>query len=176
MMVSPTVLASLVEKYVDTIVKGKVPCVESAVTALARTRNTEAVAEAVAEYRKGMEQDLVLPTDSRAMLVDVHRRWERRAVTLFLSHAFADNERTYQCQLIVSHCRTVGFWEWFLFNSDLFCGAARAGGSQRGVLPAQRGGIRATVPEGAAGAVAECGAPPAVWGLRSTGWCTAVPG
>jgi len=43
--------------------------------------------------------------------VDVHRRWERRAVTLFLSHAFADNERTYQCQLMVSHCRTVGFWE-----------------------------------------------------------------
>lgn len=98
--VTGTMLASLVEKYVDTIVKGKVPCVESAVTALARTRNTEAVAEAVAEYRKGMEQDLVLPTDSRAVLVDVHRRWERRAVTLFLSHAFADNERTYQCQLM----------------------------------------------------------------------------
>uniref|UniRef100_A0A803XP75 Guanylate-binding protein/Atlastin C-terminal domain-containing protein n=1 Tax=Meleagris gallopavo TaxID=9103 RepID=A0A803XP75_MELGA len=99
-MVSPTVLASLVEKYVATIVKGEVPCVESTVAALARTENTAAVAAAVAEYQKGMEQDLVLPTDSRATLVDVHRHWERRAVTLFLSRAFADNERTYQCQLM----------------------------------------------------------------------------
>ncbi|XP_052555135.1 guanylate-binding protein 1-like isoform X1 [Tympanuchus pallidicinctus] len=98
--VTGTMLASLVEKYVAAIVKGKVPCVESAVTALARTENTAAVAAAVAEYQKGMEQDLVLPTDSRATLVDVHQRWERRAVTLFLSCAFADNERTYQCQLM----------------------------------------------------------------------------
>lgn len=93
------------------ISSGSVPCVESAVTALARAENSAAVQAAVAEYQQGMEQDLVLPTDSRAVLVDVHRRWERRAVTLFLSHAFADNERTYQCQLMVSHCRTVGFWE-----------------------------------------------------------------
>lgn len=136
-MVSPTVLASLVEKYVATIVKGEVPCVESTVAALARTENTAAVAAAVAEYQKGMEQDLVLPTDSRATLVDVHRHWERRAVTLFLSRAFADNERTYQCQLMVSHCHAVGLWGQFLLNSDLFCGAARAGGGQGGVLPAQ---------------------------------------
>ncbi|XP_031450933.1 guanylate-binding protein 1-like [Phasianus colchicus] len=98
--VTGTMLASLVEKYVATIVKGEVPCVESTVMALARTENTAAVAAAVAEYQKGMEQDLVLPMDSRASLVDVHQRWERHAVTLFLSRAFADNERTYQCQLM----------------------------------------------------------------------------
>uniref|UniRef100_A0A8C9ETM7 GB1/RHD3-type G domain-containing protein n=1 Tax=Pavo cristatus TaxID=9049 RepID=A0A8C9ETM7_PAVCR len=98
--VTGTMLASLAEKYVAAIVKGEVPCVESTVTALARAENTVAVAAAVAEYRKGMEQDLVLPTDSRATLVDAHQHWERRAVTLFLSRAFADNERTYQCQLM----------------------------------------------------------------------------
>ncbi|XP_015738975.1 guanylate-binding protein 1-like [Coturnix japonica] len=98
--VTGTMLASLAEKYVATIAKGEVPCVESAVTALARTENTAAVAAAVAEYKKGMEKDLVLPTDSRATLIDVHQRWERHAITLFLSRAFADNERTYQCQLM----------------------------------------------------------------------------
>ncbi|XP_072211537.1 guanylate-binding protein 1-like [Excalfactoria chinensis] len=98
--VTGTMLASLAEKYVATIARGEVPCVESAVTALARAENNAAVAAAVAEYKKGMEQDLVLPTDSRATLMDVHQRWERHAITLFLSRAFADNERTYQCQLM----------------------------------------------------------------------------
>ncbi|OXB74763.1 UNVERIFIED_CONTAM: hypothetical protein H355_003650, partial [Colinus virginianus] len=98
--VTGTVLASLAEKYVATIAKGEVPCVESTVTAVAQAENTAAVAAAVSEYRQGMEQDLVLPTDSRTALVDVHRHWERRAVALFLSRAFADNDRRYQCQLM----------------------------------------------------------------------------
>ncbi|XP_021231265.1 guanylate-binding protein 1-like [Numida meleagris] len=98
--VTGTMLASLAEKYVDAIKKGEVPCVESAVTALARAENTAAVAAAMAEYWQGMEQNLVLPTDSRTTLVDMHQVWERHAVTFFLSRAFADNERTYQCQLM----------------------------------------------------------------------------
>ncbi|XP_021239709.1 guanylate-binding protein 1-like [Numida meleagris] len=98
--VTGSVLAGLVEKYVAAITSGDVPCVESAVTALARAENTAAVEAAVAEYQRGMEQGLVLPTASYDMLVAVHRDWEQRAIALFLSRAFADNGRQYHAELV----------------------------------------------------------------------------
>ncbi|NXC40721.1 GBP1 protein, partial [Penelope pileata] len=99
--VTGTALACLAERYVEAIASGAVPCVESAVMALARSENTAAVAAAVAEYRQGMEQGLVLPTASRAVLVAVHEGCEHRAINIFLSRAFSDSDRSYQCQLMV---------------------------------------------------------------------------
>ncbi|XP_048813331.1 guanylate-binding protein 1-like isoform X2 [Lagopus muta] len=98
--VTGSVLAGLAEKYVAAITSGAVPCVESAVTALARAENSAAVEAAVAEYQRGMEHGLVLPTASRSALVAVHRDCEQRAITLFLSRAFADHERQYHAELV----------------------------------------------------------------------------
>ncbi|XP_042747768.1 guanylate-binding protein 1-like [Lagopus leucura] len=95
-----SVLAGLVEKYVAAITSGAVPCVESAVTALARAENSAAVEAAVAEYQRGMEHGLVLPTASRSALVAVHWDCEQRAIALFLSRAFADHERQYHAELV----------------------------------------------------------------------------
>lgn len=92
------------------ISSGSVPCVESAVTALARAENNAAVQAAVAEYQQGMEQDLVLPTASYDALLAVHRDCEQRALALFLSRAFADHEHQYHDELVVSCCHAVGFW------------------------------------------------------------------
>uniref|UniRef100_A0A8V1AFG2 Guanylate binding protein n=1 Tax=Gallus gallus TaxID=9031 RepID=A0A8V1AFG2_CHICK len=98
--VTGSALAYLTEKYVAAISSGSVPCVESAVKALARAENTAAVQAAVAEYQRGMEQDLVLPTASYDALLAVHRDCEQRAITLFLSRAFADHEHQYHDKLV----------------------------------------------------------------------------
>ncbi|XP_046781929.1 guanylate binding protein isoform X2 [Gallus gallus] len=98
--VTGSALACLAEKYVAAISSGSVPCVESAVTALARAENNAAVQAAVAEYQQGMEQDLVLPTASYDALLAVHRDCEQRALALFLSRAFADHEHQYHDELV----------------------------------------------------------------------------
>ncbi|NP_989983.3 guanylate binding protein [Gallus gallus] len=98
--VTGSALACLAEKYVAAISSGSVPCVESAVTALARAENSAAVQAAVAEYQQGMEHDLVLPTASYDALLAVHRDCEQRALALFLSRAFADHEHQYHDELV----------------------------------------------------------------------------
>ncbi|XP_040502441.1 guanylate-binding protein 1-like [Gallus gallus] len=98
--VTGSALAYLMEKYVAAISSGSVPCVESAVKALARAENTAAVQAAVAEYQRGMEQGLVLPTASYDALLAVHQDCEQRAITLFLSRAFANHEHQYHDELV----------------------------------------------------------------------------
>ncbi|XP_072203741.1 guanylate-binding protein 1-like [Excalfactoria chinensis] len=98
--VTGSALACLAEKYMAAISSGAVPCVESAVTALARAENSAAVQAAVAEYQKGMEQRLVLPTASYEELVAVHQDCEQRAIALFLSRAFADHDHKYHSELV----------------------------------------------------------------------------
>ncbi|XP_015730010.2 guanylate-binding protein 1-like [Coturnix japonica] len=93
-------LAYLAEKYMAAISSGTVPCVESAVTALARAENSAAVQAALAEYQQGMEQGLVLPTASNEALVAVHQNCEKRAIATFLSRAFADHDRQYHAELV----------------------------------------------------------------------------
>lgn len=105
-----TALAYLVEKYMAAISSGSVPCVESTLKALAQAENTAAVQVAVAEYQRGMEQGLVLPTASYDALLAVHRDCEQRALALFLSRAFADHKHQYHDELVVSCCHAVGFW------------------------------------------------------------------
>ncbi|NXC48311.1 GBP1 protein, partial [Penelope pileata] len=98
--VTGTALAYLAEKYVAAIASGAIPCVESAVMALARAENTAAVEAAVVEYQQGMEQGLELPTASRDVLAAVHQECEQRAIKLFLSRSFNDKEHQYHAELM----------------------------------------------------------------------------
>ncbi|KAM9167090.1 LOW QUALITY PROTEIN: uncharacterized protein V3H86_014865 [Mergus octosetaceus] len=99
-VVTGSMLASLAERYVEAIGSSGVLCLESAVTALAAAENTAAVAAAVAEYRRRMEQELKLPTASQKALGDAHQRCEGRALALFMARIFADKEQRYQRQLM----------------------------------------------------------------------------
>lgn len=98
--VTGRVLARLAETYVAAITTGSMPCVESALTVVVEAENSTAVEAAVAEYRQGMEQGLVLPTASHDALMAVHRDWKQRAGTFFLSHAFANTRQCYQALLM----------------------------------------------------------------------------
>lgn len=98
--VTGRVLARLAETYMAAITTGSVPCVESALTVVVEAENSTAVEAAVAEYRQGMEQGLVLPTASHDALMAVHRDWKQRAGTFFLSHAFANTRQCYQALLM----------------------------------------------------------------------------
>jgi len=102
-----SVLARLAETYVAAITTGSVPCVESALTVVVEAENSTAVEAAVAEYRQGMEQGLVLPPASHDALMAVHRDWKQRAGTFFLSHAFANTRQCYQALLMVRHHHSV---------------------------------------------------------------------
>uniref|UniRef100_A0A8B9TI09 GB1/RHD3-type G domain-containing protein n=1 Tax=Anas platyrhynchos TaxID=8839 RepID=A0A8B9TI09_ANAPL len=94
--VTGSMLASLVESYVEAIGSSGVLCLESAVTAMAAAENRAAVAAAVAEYRQLMERELKLPTASQKELGDAHQRCERRALAFFMARIFADKEQRYQ--------------------------------------------------------------------------------
>uniref|UniRef100_A0A8C3LM45 GB1/RHD3-type G domain-containing protein n=1 Tax=Chrysolophus pictus TaxID=9089 RepID=A0A8C3LM45_CHRPC len=98
--VTGRMLACLVETYVADISNGSVPCVESVHTVVAEAENNAAVEAAAAEYRRGMEQDLVLPTASLNALMAVHQNWKKHAITFFLSQAFDKTEQLYQALLM----------------------------------------------------------------------------
>ncbi|XP_067317268.1 guanylate-binding protein 1-like [Anolis sagrei] len=99
-VVTGHLLAKLVETYVETISSGKVPCLESAVLALAEMENAAAVEEAVACYGKLMEQRLSLPTESVPELLGVHAGCEKEALQVFMARAFKDDERRFQLKFM----------------------------------------------------------------------------
>uniref|UniRef100_A0A669PTJ6 GB1/RHD3-type G domain-containing protein n=1 Tax=Phasianus colchicus TaxID=9054 RepID=A0A669PTJ6_PHACC len=98
--VTGRMLACLVETYVEAITNGSVPCVESVHMAVAEAENNAVVEAAAAEYRRGMEQDLELPTASLNALMAVHHNWKKHAITFFLSQAFDKTEQLYQALLM----------------------------------------------------------------------------
>uniref|UniRef100_A0A8C3JZP1 GB1/RHD3-type G domain-containing protein n=1 Tax=Calidris pygmaea TaxID=425635 RepID=A0A8C3JZP1_9CHAR len=71
-IVTGSLLGKLAETYVETIRSGEVPCLESAVLALAQTVNAAAVKEAVKFYQDLMEQRVKLPTETVEELLDLH--------------------------------------------------------------------------------------------------------
>ncbi|XP_026537194.1 guanylate-binding protein 1-like isoform X2 [Notechis scutatus] len=99
-VVTGSLLAKLVEAYVDTISSGKVPCPENAVLALAEMENRAAVQEAVARYTQMMERSLKLPTDSLQELLDQHKICEEQALQVFMDRAFKDDTRQFQTELM----------------------------------------------------------------------------
>ncbi|XP_062818753.1 guanylate-binding protein 1 isoform X2 [Anolis carolinensis] len=99
-VVTGHLLAKLVETYVETISSGKVPCMESAVLALAKMENAAAVEEALARYGGLMGQRLCLPTESVPELLGVHAECEKEALQVFMARAFKDDAQRFQVKLM----------------------------------------------------------------------------
>uniref|UniRef100_A0A8C3FES4 GB1/RHD3-type G domain-containing protein n=1 Tax=Chrysemys picta bellii TaxID=8478 RepID=A0A8C3FES4_CHRPI len=87
--------------YVNAIRSGAVPCMESAVLALAQIENSAAVGEAVAVYEEQLEWRAALPTESVQELLEVHVQCEREALWAFMARAFMDDDRRFQGELMV---------------------------------------------------------------------------
>ncbi|XP_065276037.1 guanylate-binding protein 1-like [Emys orbicularis] len=98
-VVTGTLLGNLAVTYVDAIRSGAVPCMESAVLALAQIENSAAVGEAVAVYEEQLERRAALPTETVQELLELHAQCEREALRAFMARAFKDDEQQYQRQL-----------------------------------------------------------------------------
>ncbi|XP_043391026.1 guanylate-binding protein 1 isoform X2 [Chelonia mydas] len=100
-VVTGTLLGTLAVTYVDAIRSGAVPCMESAVLALAQIENSAAVGEAVAVYEEQLARRAALPTESVQELLELHAQCEQEALRAFMARAFKDEEQQYQWQLKV---------------------------------------------------------------------------
>ncbi|XP_065430015.1 guanylate-binding protein 3-like isoform X5 [Chrysemys picta bellii] len=94
------VLGNLAVTYVDAIRSGAVPCMESAVLALAQIENSAAVGEAVAVYEEQLERRAALPTETVQELLDLHAQCEQEALRAFMAHTFKDDDRRFQGELM----------------------------------------------------------------------------
>lgn len=94
-------LANLVTTYVDTIRSGQVPCMESAVLALAEIENSAAIHDATVRYGELMDQKLKLPTETVQELLGIHAECEKEALQVFLARAFKDDQQRFQVELMV---------------------------------------------------------------------------
>ncbi|KAL8219640.1 UNVERIFIED_CONTAM: hypothetical protein K2H54_029878 [Gekko kuhli] len=99
-IVTGSMLAKLVEIYVDTIRSGGVPCAESAVEALARAENSAALNEATTRYVKLMEQKVKLPTESVQELLEMHMECETEAHKVFMARAFKKDIEQFLIELV----------------------------------------------------------------------------
>uniref|UniRef100_A0A8C3H9R9 GB1/RHD3-type G domain-containing protein n=1 Tax=Chrysemys picta bellii TaxID=8478 RepID=A0A8C3H9R9_CHRPI len=93
-------LGNLAVTYVDTIRSGAVPCVESAVLALAQIENSAAVVEAVAVYEEQLRRQAALPTETVKELLELHAQCEREALRAFMARAFKDDDCRFQGELM----------------------------------------------------------------------------
>ncbi|XP_061267318.1 guanylate-binding protein 4-like isoform X2 [Bos javanicus] len=92
-------LESLVLTYVNSISSGDLPCMESAVLALAKIENLAAVQKAIAHYDQQMGQKLKLPTETLQELLDLHRATEKEAIEVFMKNSFKDVDQVFQKKL-----------------------------------------------------------------------------
>nr|XP_047912567.1 guanylate-binding protein 1-like isoform X5 [Anser cygnoides] len=90
--------STVVQSYLETITSGRVPCLEGTTAAVAASENEVAVAEALAEYRNGM-QGVVLPAEQHE-LSEEHNRWLQQALAVFHHRAFRDRDQQYQLKLM----------------------------------------------------------------------------
>uniref|UniRef100_A0A8C3FA36 GB1/RHD3-type G domain-containing protein n=1 Tax=Chrysemys picta bellii TaxID=8478 RepID=A0A8C3FA36_CHRPI len=100
-VVTGAMLGNLAVTYVDAIRSGAVPCMESAVLALAQIENSAAVGEAVAVYEEQLEWRAALPTETVQELLDLHVQCEQEALRAFMARAFKDDDRRFQGELMV---------------------------------------------------------------------------
>ncbi|XP_068280616.1 guanylate-binding protein 1-like isoform X3 [Nyctibius grandis] len=98
--VTGNMLGKLAETYVKTIQSGAVPCLESAVVALAEAENTAAVKAAVTLYEDLMKQQVKLPMETLQELLELHTKCEQEALKLFMARAFEDNICCFQADLL----------------------------------------------------------------------------
>uniref|UniRef100_A0A8C9FMX6 Guanylate binding protein family member 6 n=1 Tax=Pavo cristatus TaxID=9049 RepID=A0A8C9FMX6_PAVCR len=93
-------LGTLAVTYVDAIQSGAVPCLESAVTALAELHNSAAVREAAALYRELLEQRAELPVETAEELQELHERCQRETLQLFAERAITDDVERFRAELL----------------------------------------------------------------------------
>ncbi|XP_067387387.1 guanylate-binding protein 1-like isoform X2 [Emydura macquarii macquarii] len=99
-VVTGAMLGNLAVTYMDAIRSGAVPCVETAVLALAQTVNSAAVREAVAVYKKQLGQRAVLPTNTANELLELHAQCEREALRVFMARTLKDDDGRFQGELM----------------------------------------------------------------------------
>ncbi|XP_074927322.1 guanylate-binding protein 1-like isoform X4 [Chelonoidis abingdonii] len=99
-VVTGAMLGNLAVTYVDAIRSGAVPCMESAVLALAQIENSAAVGEAVAAYEEQLGRRVALPMESVQELLELHAQCEREALRAFMARAFKDDDRRFQGELM----------------------------------------------------------------------------
>ncbi|XP_068280610.1 guanylate-binding protein 1-like [Nyctibius grandis] len=98
--VTGNMLGKLAETYVKAIESGAVPCLESAVVALAEIENTAAVKAAVTLYQDLMKQRAKMPMETVQELLELHTKCEQEALKLFMARTFEDNICYFQADLI----------------------------------------------------------------------------
>ncbi|XP_021238699.1 guanylate-binding protein 1-like [Numida meleagris] len=94
-------LGTLAVSYVDAIRSGAMPCLESAVLALAELNNSAVVREAAALYRELMEQRATLPMETAQELHELHELCEQETLQLFTERAITDDIERFQAELLV---------------------------------------------------------------------------
>ena len=87
------------QTYVNAINSGDLPCMESAVLALAEIENSAAVQKAIAHYDQQMGQKLQLPAETLQELLDLHWATEKEAIEVFMKHSFKDVDQVFQKKL-----------------------------------------------------------------------------
>ena len=87
--------------YVDAINSGAVPCLDDAMTSVARRENSVAVQKAADHYSEQMAQRLRLPTETLQELLDVHAACEKEAMAVFMEHSFKDENQQFLKKLVV---------------------------------------------------------------------------
>ncbi|XP_067830006.1 guanylate-binding protein 1-like [Heptranchias perlo] len=92
-------LAILVNTYVDTIASGSVPCIDDAVTCMAKIENTAALTDALTHYQQRMDLMAKLPTETED-LAEMHTLCRKEAIELFMKHSFNDRDQAYYKQLV----------------------------------------------------------------------------
>uniref|UniRef100_A0A8C2DSW3 GB1/RHD3-type G domain-containing protein n=1 Tax=Cyprinus carpio TaxID=7962 RepID=A0A8C2DSW3_CYPCA len=94
-----TALGNLAEVYVEAIRSGNVPCLENAVVSLAKIQNVRAVEEALQFYMTEMLGMVQLPMRPEE-LSDIHTDVEKKAIEVFITMSFNDNDQTYHQELM----------------------------------------------------------------------------
>ncbi|XP_038669123.1 guanylate-binding protein 1-like [Scyliorhinus canicula] len=99
-IITGRMLGMLASSYVSAIATGAVPCLDDAVTSMARMENAVAVRLASDHYRQQMEQQVVnMPMETRE-LSDIHGNCEKEALGVFMQRSFKDQHQEYQKQVV----------------------------------------------------------------------------
>lgn len=96
------VFAGMAAAYVDSIQRGGIPSVETAIETLARKENTAAIQSALNVYVSQMEQELRLPTQDEKTLDEVHFQCLQNSLMHFQDRSFLDEDGVYKVELTVS--------------------------------------------------------------------------
>ena len=92
--------AGLVQQYVQTIAKGRIPNIQTAVELLAGVENPKAIAKALRSYNAAMKT-LRLPTKNAQVMEIEHLKAETASIAEFQKNCVFDSDGEYLDQLKV---------------------------------------------------------------------------